>query len=157
MGRRKLRKKTPEAAQAFISKTRIHLENMLKIMIRGEADTSGLTIGRLRDQIKKLNRDCVTPWNRHEFKDLVNQMESCPEISYMESSHHSTGLTLGMAEAAITGTCWHKNVSPQLNKAFRAIREYRLLHGESKAMQADPARRRWRCHLDIVQLCANSC
>jgi hypothetical protein len=132
-------KKTPEAAQAFISKTRIHLETMLKIMMRGEADTSGLTIGKLRDKIKKLNRDCVTPWNRHEFKDLVNRMESRPEISHMESSYHSTGLTLGMAEATDVERFWQKDVSPQLNKAFRAIREYRLLHGESKAMHADPS------------------
>ena len=131
-------KKTPEAAQAFISKTRIHLETMLKIMLRGEADTRSLTIGKLRDKIKQLNRDRVTPWNRSVFEDLANRLQARPEIQHMESSHHSTGLTLGMAEATDVENFWGKDVSPLLEKAFRAIREYRLLHGESKAMHADP-------------------
>jgi len=134
-----MKTKTPEAAQAFISKSRIHLETMLKIMLRGEVDTSSLTIGKLRDKIRKLNKDRVTPWNRALFEDLANQLEARAEIRHMESSHHSTGLTLGMAEATDVEKYWRKEVSPRLEKGFRAIREYRLLHGESKAMHADPS------------------
>lgn len=133
------KKKTPEAAQAFISKTRIHLETMLKIMLRGEAGTRTLTIGKLREKIKELNGRGVTPWNRSTFKNLANQMENRSEIQHLESSHHSTGLTLGMAEAIDVEKFWRKDIGPQLEKAFRAIREYRLLHGESKAMHADPS------------------
>lgn len=133
-------KKTPEAAQAFISKTRIHLETMLKIMLRGEGETRTLVIGNLREKIKELHLRGVTPWNRAVFKDLANLLEKQPsEIQHLESSHHSTGLTLGMAEATDVEKYWRKDIEPQLKKAFRAIREYRLLHGESRAMHADPS------------------
>lgn len=134
-----IEKKTPEAAQAFLSKARIYLETMLKIMLRGEADTRTLTVGKLRDKIKELNTSRVTPWSRSVFKDLANLLERRPEIQHLESSHHSTGLTLGMAEATDVEKFWRKDIGPQLEKAFRAIREYRLLHGESKAMHADPS------------------
>lgn len=130
-------KKTPEAAQAYIMKLRIHLETMLKIMLRGEADTGALTIGKLREKIKALNRSGVTPWNRSIFMDLANQLETRSEVQHLESSHHSTGQTLGMAEATDVERYWRKEIEPRLEKAFRAIREYRLLHGESKAMHAD--------------------
>lgn len=133
------KKKTPEAAQAFISKTRIHLETMLKIMLRGEAGTGTLTIGKLREKIKELNRHSVTPWNRSIFKDLTNQLENRPEIQHLESAHHTTGLAISMAEATDVEKYWQKDIGPRLEKAFRAIREYRLLHGESKAMHADPS------------------
>lgn len=134
-----LDKKTPDAAQAFISKARIHLETMLKIMLRGEADTKAMTVGKLREKIKELNKNRVTPWNRPVFEDLANQLDRRPEIQHLESSHHSTGLTLGMAEATDVEKYWRKEIRPRLEKAFRAIREYRLLHGESKAMHADPS------------------
>ncbi|MCF8149803.1 MAG: hypothetical protein K9K30_15150 [Burkholderiaceae bacterium] len=70
------------------------------------------------------------------FNSLERQRS---EIQHLESSHHSTGLTLGMAEATDVEKYWQEKLEPQLMKAFRAIREYRLLHGESKAMHADPS------------------
>lgn len=133
-------KKTPEAAQAFISKARIYLETILKIMLRGEGETRRLVIGDLREKINQLHLRGVTPWNRSVFRDLANLLEKQrSEIKHLESSHHSTGLTLGMAEATDVEKYWRKEIEPQLMKAFRAIREYRLLHGESKAMHADPS------------------
>ncbi|MEO8909789.1 MAG: ATP-binding protein [Gemmatimonadaceae bacterium] len=130
---------TPDAAQAFIGRARIHVETMLKVMLRGEADTRTLTLGKLRDKIKELNKSRVTPWNRRIFEDLANRLDGQPEVKHMESSHHSTGLTLGMAEAVDVEKYWWKELWPRLERAFRAIREYRLLHGESKALHADPS------------------
>ncbi|MCF8151378.1 MAG: AAA family ATPase [Burkholderiaceae bacterium] len=70
-------KKTPEAAQAFISKARIYLETILKIMLRGEGETRRLVIGELREKIKQLHQRGVTPWNRSVFRDLAKHSDIC--------------------------------------------------------------------------------
>jgi hypothetical protein len=132
-------KKTPEAAQSYIAKVRVHVEAMLKVMLRGEADTRKLTLGKLRDRIKQLHKGNSTPWNRLVFKDLCAQLEGPIEVQYLEESHHTTQNLLGMAHAIDVEVYWRKRLEPCLEKAFRSIREYRLLHGESKALHADPS------------------
>ncbi|MBC7463164.1 MAG: AAA family ATPase [Actinobacteria bacterium] len=130
--------KTPAAGLVFISESRKFVEAMLKVMLRGEADTNALTTGKLRERVKQLHFAQVSPWNRLIFKQLVGILESGnPAIGYLESSHHTTGSMLGMSEAQDVRKFLSKELLPHLERAFRHIREYRLLHGESKALFAD--------------------
>jgi energy-coupling factor transporter ATP-binding protein EcfA2 len=128
--------KTPEAGRAYMERIRVYVEAMLKVMLRGESETRTLTLGKLRERIDTLNRNKVTPWNRPVFRDLVGMLSGPPEIKHIESAHHTTGALLGMAEAEDVEKFWRRKLSPQMEHAFLQIREYRLLHGESKALFA---------------------
>ena len=128
---------TQKAARDYIADVRVHIESMLKLMMRGEIDPQTTVIGDLREKLRQLHENKVTPWSRTTFRGLVGLLNG-PEIKHLESSHHSTGDTLGLTHAQDVEKFWRTDLEPRLNNCFRSIREYRLMHGESKALHAAP-------------------
>lgn len=130
---------TPKAACDYIADVRVHVESMLKLMMRGEIDPQTTVIGDLREKLRQLHASKVSPWSRTLFRTLVGLLDKQkPEIKYLESSHHSTGQALSHTHATDVEKFWRKDLEPQLTKCFHSIREYRLMHGESKALHAAP-------------------
>ncbi len=133
--------KTPAAGREYISSTRIYVEGLLRLMLRGEdAAVSSFVMGRSREKLHELNTADIAPWNRHEFRKLVNALDkNLSPIKHMEIAHHATGSNLGMAEAVDVEQHWRKILQPALERGFRVARDHRLLHGGLKALHAGPA------------------
>ena len=133
---------TPNAGREYIGKVREYVEGLLRLMLRGEdaavlSVVSGFVVGDCREKIHHLNSKDHAPWNRSEFKKLVNVLDkdSSP-IKHMEISHHASGANLGMAEAVDVEEHWRKKLRPALDRGFRLAREHHLLHGGLKALHA---------------------
>lgn len=134
---------TPQAGRDYLSAARVHVESMLKLMLRGEdAKVPSWVIGECRTKIDQLNtaQGGIAPWNRSEFKRLISALStSNPSIKHMEMAHHTSAAQLGMPEATDFEKHWRSNLSPALEHAFRLSRTHQALHGGLKALYAgDP-------------------
>jgi len=132
--------KTPQAAVDYLIKVRVHLEGMLKIMLRGE-DTAvpKMLLGQLREFLGVMHSKAKTPWDRPVFKPLLAALEKGrPEVKYIEGAHHTTGQSYGMGEAELVEKLLRGTIGPTLNRAFKTAREHKLLHGGMKALYAIP-------------------
>jgi len=136
--------KTPKAGRDYIGNVREYVEGLLRLMLRGEdaavlSVVSGFVVGDCREKLHQLNAKGIAPWDRPQFKKLVNMLDkNLPSIKYMEMAHHASGANLGMAEATDVEEHWQKKLRPALESAFLLAREYHLLHGGLKALHAGP-------------------
>jgi hypothetical protein len=121
-----------------MSATRVYLEGLLRLMLRGEdAKVSSFVIGDSREKLNHLNSSHIGPWDRPEFRKLVNLLgKHATEIKCIESTHHSSGLSLGMAEATDVEVYWRKRLQPALDTCFRLARDYLIVHGGLTALRA---------------------
>jgi hypothetical protein len=127
--------KTPKLAQEYIMAVRVYVEGLLKLMARGKDDkVRGMVLGDLRNLIDQENKSQRAPWNMPAFANLVSLLlRSNPAITYLEGSHHSTGQSYGMIEAAAVNKHWSK-LRQGVERAFRIIRDHRILHGDMDAL-----------------------
>ncbi len=129
------RLKTPESGRDYMIAVRIYVEGMLKLMLRGEdPDVPNWVLGRLREEIEKLHKAGRAPWDKTAFKTLAGSLDKgLPAIKHIESAHHTTGLQLGMAEAAVVEEHWRK-LRRALERGFWLTREHWSLHGGLTAL-----------------------
>ena len=129
---------TPQAGRDYMNATRIYLEGLLRLMLRGEdAKVSLFVVGDCREKITQLNNSNKGPWDRPEFKKLVTNLgKQQPAIKFIENSHHASASNLGMAEAFAVEEHWRKKLEPALDTCFRLAREYLILHGGLTALRA---------------------
>ena len=129
---------TPQAGRDYMIAVRVYLEGLLQLMLRGEdAAVSTFVIGNSRDKLDRLTQSGRAPWDRPEFKKLVSLLgKQVPEVKHIESSHHSSGLTLGMAEAVDVEAYWRRKLGPMLEDCFRLARESLILHGGLSVLTA---------------------
>lgn len=129
---------TPQAGRDYMNATRIYLEGLLRLMLRGEdAKVSSLVVGDCREKITHLNNSHKGPWDRSEFKKLaINLGKQQTAIKYIEASHHSSANNLGMAEATAVEEHWRTKLQPALDTCFRLARDYLILHGGLTALRA---------------------
>lgn len=129
---------TPQAGRDYMNATRIYLEGLLRLMLRGEdAKVSSLVVGDCREKITQLNNSHKSPWDRSEFKKLaINLGKQQTAIRYIEASHHASANNLGMAEAIAVEEHWRTKLQPALDACFRLAREYLILHGGLTALSA---------------------
>jgi SOS-response transcriptional repressor LexA len=129
---------TPQAGREYMSATRVYLEGLLRLMLSGEdAKVSSLVVGDCREKLNHLHNSRIAPWDRSEFKNLVTLLgKHVTAIKYIESSHHASGLNLGMAEATDVEAHWRTKLRPTLDTCFRLARDYLILHGGLTALRA---------------------
>jgi hypothetical protein len=129
---------TPQAGRDYMSATRVYLEGLLRLMLRGEdAKISSFVVGESREKLNHLNNSHIAPWDRSEFRNLVTLLgKHVTEIKCIESAHHASGLNLGMAEATDVEAYWRKKLQPALDTCFRIARDYLILHGGLTALRA---------------------
>ncbi len=130
----------PQAGRNYMNAARIHVEGILKLMLRGEdAGVANFVLGDARAKLEQLSERSIAPWDRGEFDRVVRGLgKNDPAIKYMEMSHHSTSAHIGMEEAATVEQHWRKTLGPALDRAFRVAREHQILHGGLKALHAAP-------------------
>jgi hypothetical protein len=129
---------TPQAGRNYMMATRIYLEGLLRLMLRGEdAKVSSFVVGNSREKLNQLNNSRISPWDRSGFKHLVTLLDkNVAEIKYIESAHHTSGLSLGMSEASDVEAYWRKKLQPALDTCFRLTREYLIMHGGLTPLRA---------------------
>jgi len=129
---------TPQAGRDYMNATRIYLEGLLRLMLRGEdAKVSSLVVGDCREKITLLNNSHKSPWDRSEFRKLaINLGKQQTAIRYIETAHHASAINLGMAEATDVEEHWRTKLQPALDTCFRLARDYLILHGGLSALRA---------------------
>jgi hypothetical protein len=129
---------TPQAGRDYMNATRIYLEGLLRLMLRGEdAKVSSFVVGDCREKITHLNNSHKSPWDRPEFKRLaLNLGKQLTAIRYIETSHHASANNLGMAEAIAVEEHWRTKLQPALDAGFRLARDYLIMHGGLTALRA---------------------
>ncbi|WGM40184.1 AAA family ATPase [Caulobacter sp. NIBR1757] len=139
---RALAENTPSAGQDYIAAVRVHVEGLLRLMLRGQdagvtSVLSGFVLGDSREKLRQLNAAKYAPWDKAEFNRLIGQLNAgTVAIKHMELSHHAGRTVLGMGEATDVEQHWRKNLAPALNRAFLMAREHQLLHGGLNALHA---------------------
>lgn len=129
---------TPQAGREYMSATRVYLEGLLRLMLSGEdAKVSSFVVGDCREKLTQLNNSHISPWDRSEFRKLVTLLgKQVTAIKHIESSHHASGISLGMAEALDVEAHWRTKLQPALEICFRLARDYLILHGGLTALRA---------------------
>jgi hypothetical protein len=129
--------KTAEGGRTYMSKARVYVESMLKLMLRDEVPKlDDSAVGACRAHIVRLqSKGGVSPWNRPDMHELVKHLDRTKfaAIKYMEIAHHSDGAHLGMGEAKDSKEHLAK-LLPILDKCFLIARTLRALHGGQKAL-----------------------
>ncbi len=111
---------TPKAGRDYIGKVREYADGLLRLMLRGEdaavlSVMSGFVMGDSREKLHHLNTKGIAPWDRPEFKKLVNVLgKNLGPIKHMEIAHHASGAHLGIAEAVDVEKHWRKKLRPGL-------------------------------------------
>ena len=134
------RSKSPLTARSYMMEARIHLEGMLKLMLRGEdPGVPKFTVNDLRKKLQQLYDAEIPPWNNPAFRTLLAALDrGRSEMKYLEASHHTTRQGLGITEADSVERHWRKTLHPELVRCFRIARDHRLLHGGLKALHSPP-------------------
>lgn len=129
---------TPQAGRDYMAATRVYLEGLLQLMLRGEdVNVSSFVVGDCREKLSHLHNSQIGPWDRSAFKSLVNLLgKNVTEVKHIESTHHAQGLNLGMEEAIGVEAYWRKKLQPALETCFRLARDYLILHGGLTALRA---------------------
>ena len=132
---------TAEAGQGYIADVREFVEGMLKQLLRGEdADVESLTVGQLRNRIQTSHMAGRSPWDQPPFAKLLAALDSGrPEVQYLGGAHHTTRRSYGLSEATKVERFWSKTLKPALERAFRTVREHRLVHRGLSALYGGPA------------------
>ena len=132
---------TPKAGQDYIADVREFVEGMLKQLLRGEdAGIASLTLGQLRSRISDNHDSGRAPWNQPPFAKLVGALEQGrPEVKYLDGAHHTTGRSYGWGEAQNVEKFWRQSLHPALERAYRTVREHRLVHRGLSALYGGPA------------------
>ena len=129
---------TPQAGRDYMSAVRVYVEGLLRLMLRGEdAKVSSFVLGDSREKLNNLNISRIAPWDRPEFKKLVNLLgKNVTEIKCIESAHHASGRSLGMPEAMDVESYWRKKLQLALETCFLIVREHLIVHGGLSALRA---------------------
>lgn len=132
---------TQKAGQQYIADVREFVEGMLKQLLRGEdAGIASLSVGHLRNRISNNHDAGRAPWNQPPFAKLVGALDQGrPEVKYLDGAHHTTGRSYGWGEAEKVEKFWRKTLHPALERAYRTVREHRLVHRGLSALYGGPA------------------
>lgn len=132
---------TQKAGQHYIADVREFAEGMLKQLLRGEdAGIARLSVGQLRNRISNNHDAGRAPWNQPPLAKLVKALDQGrPEVKYLDGAHHTTGRSYSWGEAEQVEKYWRLTLHPALERAYRTVREHRLVHRGLSALYGGPA------------------
>jgi SOS-response transcriptional repressor LexA len=121
-------------AREYIRKVRIYCEDLIKFMLRSVSrQIPDMTLGQLKDELKRLGKDHVAPFDRRPFEALVNALsESQKAIQYLNDPHHKDDESFGVAEADVVKDFWDKTLLDRLHVAFGVFDTFELFTGEPR-------------------------
>ena len=132
---------TPKGCQDYIADVREFAEGMLKQLLRGEdAGIASQSLGQLRNRISDNHDSGRAPWNQPPFAKLVRALDQGrPEVKYLDGAHHTTRRSYSWGEAQTVEKFWRQTLHPALERAYRTVREHRLVHRGLSALYGGPA------------------
>jgi hypothetical protein len=121
-------------AREYIRKVRIYCEDLIKFMLRGMGkQIPDMTLNELKEELKRLGKAHVAPFDRKAFDALVNALnESQKAIQYLNDPHHKDDETFGVAEADVVKEYWDKTLLDKIHTAFGVFDTFELYTGEPR-------------------------
>jgi hypothetical protein len=122
-------------ARKYISDVRIYCEDLLKFMFRGEGpDIGGLSLDKLKQELRRLQDGAVAPFNRRAFVELRKTLDGGggKAIKLINESHHKDDGTIGMAQGADVKKFWDDVLHDQISTAFHVCAEFETYYGDPR-------------------------
>ena len=121
-------------AREYIRKVRIYCEDLIKFMLRSVSNKiSDMTLNELKEELKRLCKAHVAPYDRRAFEGLINVLsESIKAIQYINDPHHKEDETYGVAEADVVKEYWDKTLLDKIHTAFGVFDTFELYTGEPR-------------------------
>jgi len=122
-------------ARDYIADVRIYCEDLLKFMLRGEGpDIPDFTLGDLKEELKRLHKAHVPPFDRKVFTELINILNGGggKPMKLINEAHHKDDETIGLAEATEVKTFWEKTLMKKIHDAFTVYDRYESFYGEPR-------------------------
>ena len=125
-------------ARDYIAQVRIYSEDLLKFMLRGGGpEIADHTLGKLKDEMKRLHDAHVAPFDRRPFLELIKTLDGGGgrAMSMVNKVHHQDDESIGLAEATEVKEFWEKTLRRQIQDAFAAsigLSPFMVNHGHSR-------------------------
>jgi hypothetical protein len=121
-------------AREYIRKVRIYCEGLIKFMLRGiSRQIPDMTLNELKEELKKLGKAHVAPFDRKPFEALINAPnESQKAIQYINDPHHKDDESFGVAESDVVRDYWDKTLLDKIHTAFAVFDTFELYTGEPR-------------------------
>lgn len=122
-------------ARDYMRGVRIYCEDLLKFMLRGEGPKiPDFTLGDLKDELKRLHKAHVPPFDRKVFADLINILNGGggKPMKLINEAHHKDDETIGLAEATEVKTFWETKLMNKIHDAFAVYDQYESFYGEPR-------------------------
>lgn len=121
-------------AREYIRKVRIYCEDLIKFMLRNVgSQIPDMTLSQLKEELKKLCKSHVAPFDRKAFEALTNALnESQKAVQYINEPHHKDDESFGVAEADVVKEYWDKTLLDKIHTAFGVFDTFELYTGEPR-------------------------
>jgi hypothetical protein len=121
-------------AREYIRKVRIYCEDLIKFMLRSVSNQiPDMTLNQLKEELKKLCKGHVAPFDRKAFDALINALnESQKAVQYINEPHHKDDESFGVAEADVVKEHWDKTLLDKIHTAFGVFDTFELYTGEPR-------------------------
>jgi AAA domain len=122
-------------ARDYISDVRIYCEDLLKFMLRGEGPSiPNFSLDQLTQELRRLHRTHVAPFNRKPFADLLNTLRGGggKPMKLINEAHHKEDESIGLAEARDVKAFWETRLMRQIHGAFAVYDRFETFYGEPR-------------------------
>jgi hypothetical protein len=121
-------------AREYIRQVRIYCEDLIKFMLRSISKLiPDMTLNQLKEELKKLSKGHVAPFDRKAFDALINALnESQKAVQYINEPHHKNDESFGVAEADVVKEYWDKTLLDKIHAAFAVFDTFELYTGEPR-------------------------
>lgn len=129
------------AAREYIRLLRIHVESLLKWMLRADGHAlNGGNLDTLRRTLIDLRRDRTPPYDRKSFEALLKRIDGGElHIRLLNEPPHNDDETVGVTEAKRLHEHWGKYLQKALYDAFDEMRCYEAYRGDPRLYPLDAA------------------
>ncbi|MEM1237109.1 MAG: S24 family peptidase, partial [Pseudomonadota bacterium] len=116
----------PDDMVSFINKVRVYAEELLRIMLRGQApEISGDTLAKLVERLGALHRQGQPPFSQAPFEKVVKAFDgSNPIVKLIQKPHHEDDGTIGKPDFENVCEYWKKRIKQPIDDAFQVAADY---------------------------------
>jgi len=118
----------------YIAAVRIYCEDLIKFMLRGEgSNIPGMTLDKLKKELKQRHDSHVAPFDRKVFTDLNNTLsDGGKAMKLINESHHKGDESIGLAQAKDVREFWLARLVGKIHDAFDAFDKFESFYGEPR-------------------------
>lgn len=123
-----------ESGHKYVSQVRTYCEDLLKVMFRSEGPhVADMSLDALRENLKRLRKASVSPFNRQPFEKLLKVVEGNSKVMQLINDvHHKFDGTIGVAEASDVRDFWEHSLQDEIHDCFKVYAEFEAYTGEPR-------------------------